>query len=284
MVAPLAFVGMTTLDIVQVADDLPAPNTKGRARRGYVDAGGPAANAAITARILGSPVVLETSLGRGPATEVAAAVLQGHGVMVHDHGGGSELPVSSIWVTGRSDRTLLSTAAASPGPQEVELDLSRVAAVLSDGFYPSLAIAASRSALERGIPLVLDCGSWREVFAELLPRATVVIAGEEFGFPEEPDARAADVLDELVRRYRPRFAAVSRGAEPVLWASGDDRGRISVPRVSVVDSLGAGDVLHGAFMHFAFDRRLGDVEALRRAITVASRSCEHLGARGGVEA
>jgi sugar/nucleoside kinase (ribokinase family) len=282
MTAPLVFVGMTTLDVVQMADELPAPNTKGRAARGYLDAGGPAANAAITARILGSTAILETALGRGPAADLATGVLEHHEVVIHDHDGDSELPVSSIWVTGRGNRTLLSTAAASLGPREVGVDVSGAAGVLSDGFYPTLAIAASRAAAERRVPLLLDCGSWRDVFEELLPRAAVVIAGDEFRFPERPAASAEDMLEELVRRYQPRFAAVSRGDQPVLWVSGGERGRVPVPRVAAVDTLGAGDVLHGAFMHFALDRGHDDREALRLAVEVASRSCEHIGTRRGV--
>jgi sugar/nucleoside kinase (ribokinase family) len=283
MTAPLVFVGLTTLDIVQMADEFPPPNTKGWARRAYVDAGGPAANAAITARILGSRVILETTLGDGPATDLAAGVLEERGVVTHAHSGGSELPVSSIWVTGSGDRTLLSTAAVTEGPQEASIEMSGAAAVLSDGFYPQLALAAAREAAEQSVPLVLDCGSWREVFEELLPVATVVIAGDQFRFPDQPDATAAEMLALLVSRYRPRLAAVSRGDQPVLWATAGEAGTLSVPRTKAVDTLGAGDVLHGAFMHFAFDRRLNELEALRLALEVASRSCEHFGTRRGVE-
>ena len=55
------FVGMTTIDMVQVADVLPEPDRKGWAHHAYLDVGGPAANAAITASILGSPVSLHST-------------------------------------------------------------------------------------------------------------------------------------------------------------------------------------------------------------------------------
>jgi sugar/nucleoside kinase (ribokinase family) len=76
--------------------------------------------------------------------------------------------------------------------------------------------------------------------------------------------------------------AITRGAKPIL---GWDRGRrfeIGIEKVDAVDTLGAGDVLHGAFCyHFA---RTGEFEpTLRLAAQIATQSCRGLGIRGWVE-
>ncbi len=57
---------------------------------------------------------------------------------------------------------------------------------------------------------------------------------------------------------------------------GDGATKIPVPQVDALDTLGAGDVLHGAFCYYlaeGFDRR----EALRRAAIIASGSCCYFG-------
>ena len=282
---PLSFVGMTTIDIVQIADDLPEPNWKGLASHAYLDVGGPAANAAITASILGSAAFLHSAFGTGPPGQLVEGLIEQHGVRRVGYGHNPVVPVSSIWVAAASgDRTLLSTAASFDGSGPDRVDLGDSAAVLLDGFYPDLARSAARSAAERKIPVVLDCGTWREVFADLLPLASVAIVSQQFELPGQVAATSEETLAGLIDEYRVRFAAVSRGGDPITWATKLDSGQLAVPRIAALDTLGAGDVLHGAFMYFAFHERLDDVAALHTAADVATRSCEYFGTRSGVEA
>lgn len=279
----LAFVGMTTIDVVQIADRLPDPDRKGWARSAYLDVGGPAANAAITAALLGGRASLHSAFGSGPAGDLVAGLVDSHGVTRVDHGDQSEVPVSSIWVDETTGtRTLLSTAAAFAGLAPGGVALNDAAAVLLDGFYPKLAVAAAEEASRLGIPIVLDCGNWREVFAELLPRAAVVIASEQFTWPQRLEAAPEDIVAGLLDQYRLDLAVVSRGSRPIVWASPEGSGRQDVPTVNAVDTLGAGDVLHGAFVYFAYQRERDHLAALELASRVAARSCEHFGTRAGV--
>ena len=87
--------------------------------------------------------------------------------------------------------------------------------------------------------------------------------------------------DEIIAWFAHRglpYIAVTRGAQSIL---GWDRGRrfeIEVAPVAAVDTLGAGDVLHGAFCHF-FALKPDFESALRRASEIATLSCQSLGAR-----
>jgi sugar/nucleoside kinase (ribokinase family) len=279
------FVGMTTIDIVQVADELPESNRKGRARHAYLDVGGPAANASITASILGSPASLHSAFGQDSLGGLVDSLFAQYEVKRVRYGDDPDVPVSSIWVAEvTGDRTLLSTAASFDGPQPDLVDLSDARAVLLDGFYPEVARVAARAAAERGIPVVLDCGSWREVFVDLLPLASAAIVSEQFVLPAQPDAPAQAIVATLLDQYPLRFAALSRGGDSIVWANAAGTGELQVPVVAAVDTLGAGDVLHGAFLHFAFERDLDDLTALEYAAVVAAGSCEHFGTRSGVEA
>jgi sugar/nucleoside kinase (ribokinase family) len=53
---------------------------------------------------------------------------------------------------------------------------------------------------------------------------------------------------------------------------------LTVPQVEVVDTMGAGDVFHGAYCYFASTGR-GFIESLAEAAKVASESCRYAGTR-----
>jgi len=76
--------------------------------------------------------------------------------------------------------------------------------------------------------------------------------------------------------------AVTRGARSII---GWERGRsfeIEIATIDAADTLGAGDVLHGAFCyHFARTRQFES--ALRIAAEVATRSCQSHGIRSWTE-
>ena len=147
--------------------------------------------------------------------------------------------------------------------------------VLIDGHYPALAVAAARTARAAEIPVVLDGGSSKPVYAELVPLADAMVCSSSFGgLPERFDAVAAELLAAGVR-----LVAMTAGGAPVRWRTRDATGVVEVPPVTVCDTLGAGDVLHGAF---AFARALGvpDPErSLGFGVAVASLRVQHVGPR-----
>ena len=70
------------------------------------------------------------------------------------------------------------------------------------------------------------------------------------------------------------------------WLAADgSTGTVDVPAVEVVDTLGAGDVLHGALLAELGRHGTGDLPAaLARAVGVAARSVAAAGARGWASA
>ncbi len=152
-------------------------------------------------------------------------------------------------------------------------------AVLLDGHYPDLAVAVAAEATVRAIPIVLDCGRWRPVFAELLPVATDVILCEVFRPPDIDAATGRELVAAIAAEWRPQVCAITRGASDIIGFLDGEEARIAVPQVDVVDTTGAGDLLHGAYMYFRYAKRLSALESLRTAAELASLSCSHLGVR-----
>jgi len=273
----ILFVGRSTFDLGYVCPAFPAENGKLSATRFWAGAGGCALNAAVTARALGSTVRLLTLLGTGPFAEAVRAELMRYDVAVEDFAPGAEvLPVSSIVVVpGNASRTIVDQQPPQNPSREPDLDalLAEATLVLTDGFLPSLAIPLCREAQARGIPVVLDGGSWKPWSAELMPHIDRAVVSERF----RPDTL------EAIRALGPGQVAITRGERPIEWSDGSRSGKIAPPQVDALDTLGAGDVFHGAFCHY-FAARADFPQALASAAEIAAESCRYYGPRGWIGA
>jgi sugar/nucleoside kinase (ribokinase family) len=273
-------VGLATVDLVQRVPELPGPGDKLESGGLELSAGGPAANAAVTVAALGGRARLVTVLGRHPLAGLAADDLVAHGVELHDlrPGRSEPPPLSAIVVRERDgERTVVSPNAAGVrlGPADVAgvPGLGEAAAaLLLDGHHPAAALAAARSARDRGVPVLLDAGSGRPVLDELLPLVDVCACSQRFAAPRPPEAYGVPIV---IR---------TQGPDPVRFAGEGVRGEVAVPAVPAVDTAGAGDVWHGAFaVELARLRRLPSGDELpgliAAATAVAARRVRHAGAR-----
>jgi sugar/nucleoside kinase (ribokinase family) len=271
------FVGLATLDVVQLVDGLPSTNEKTTAAQTWLAAGGPAAVAAIAFAALGGRARLWTALGQAPAARLAAADLAGAGVEVIDVAPpGFELAVSTVFVdAGSGERAVVSGSGHTPALGKIAgPDLTGIDVVLVDGHHPALARSAALAA--DGVPVVVDAGSHKPVFDDIFAFSTDVICSADYVHPDWLGARA------LLARG-PHLVAVSHGGEALRWWTAAASGSIEPEPVTPVDTTGAGDVLHGAYCH-GLATGLDRVDALRRAVAVATERVRHLGPFGWREA
>jgi sugar/nucleoside kinase (ribokinase family) len=280
------FLGRTTLDVLYWLDRLPEEDTKVYARHLQAAPGGPALNAAITHSLLGGEALVISAIGGGPWAAQLCAELERHHLNLLDLAEGTayEAPLCTVLVSAaNSSRTIvnppLSTVALRRlGPDwagEVPADWGEVPpVVLSDGFFieeTSLLLAACQNA---GAALVLDGGSWKPGTEQLAPLLTAAICSERFTVPGHPTGPES-IFAWFAAQDVP-YIAVTRGAKSIL---GWERGRhfeIEPAPIDAQDTLGAGDVLHGAFCHY-FALEPDFEPALRRASALATLSCQSLG-------
>ncbi|WP_234046030.1 PfkB family carbohydrate kinase [Streptomyces adelaidensis] len=278
---------MSTLDVIQLVDHVPGADAKLTAREQVVAAGGPAANAAVAFAHLGGAATLLTAIGSHPLGVAVAADLDRLGVTVSDLAAGSVEPpaVSSVLVTPSSgDRAVASTNATGyrlAPPADLDALVAACAIVEFDGHHMELAVAAARAAGVAGRRTLLDGGSWKAGTEKLLASIDVAVCSDDFHPPGTNNP--TDAL-RFLREHGVGWAAVSRGGRPLVWAGPDSGGTVDVPAVRVADTLGAGDVLHGALAHHlaaAQDDLTPEafVNALRDAASVASRACASFGTR-----
>lgn len=290
--ARLVCCGLTTLDVVQVVDAVPAPDQKVVARDLRVTFGGPAANAAATAVALGVPTVLVTALGEGSVADLVRTALGAAGVAVVDLVAGrpGDPPVSTVLVTASAGQRAVASTNASGRPDDLGPAaaaalgvLDGATAVLVDGHHLAAAVVLAAEARARGVPVLLDGGSWKPGLDELLAQVDVAVLSGDFRLPQCDDD-TSDTLLEAVATLGPTVVARSSGAGAVRVRVGAGHDEVVPPVLApdeVVDTLGAGDVLHGA-IGAGLARGRDAVAALREAVPLATESCRHAGALGWV--
>lgn len=274
------FVGLSTIDIVYRVEKFPAPHTKIAAQSQDIFVGGPSTNAAVAFAHLGGAASLVTAVGRHALADVIRKDLEAHAVRLLDLNPSFDaLPaISSVCVDAAGRRSIVSANAARIDVTATNVDLhalENARVVLVDGHFMQSCQTWAAAAHERGTPVVLDGGSWKDGTEELLASVSIAICSANF---RPPGCSNEEKTVRYLKQHGVKHIAISNGADPVLFESGSSSGTLRVPQVAAVDTMGAGDILHGAFCFFVSIGH-GFVEALSEAAQIASESCRYHGTR-----
>jgi sugar/nucleoside kinase (ribokinase family) len=152
--------------------------------------------------------------------------------------------------------------------------------VLLDGHHPVVAAEVAAWAQARRIPVVLDAGRWKPHFDDLVPLVDELVCSGDFAVPS---GSGFESVAAYGHRLGARVVAQTHGPGAIELSVEGRRTRIPVPSVPVVDTLGAGDVLHGAYAYYRADG-CDSEESLARAAEVAAFRCRFAGSRTWVGA
>ena len=286
MTTSAIFAGLTTLDVVQLVERLPAPNEKVAALDFLVAAGGPATNAAVAFAWCGGRPTVVTALPEHDLTALIRADLDrcGVGLTVAAHYAGPPVTASIMVTRATGDRAVVSPSGVATGGTLIQVDdvpLDGVAAVLVDGYFPEIALPLAARARSVGIPVIIDAGSHKPHTDRVVAHCDIAVVSDDFAPPGSsgaPDAVFAYLADLGVTT-----AVITRGPAPALFRSGAGEGMVPVPSAGpVIDTLGAGDFFHGALTWRIAslgwdDARLA--EDIAFAAAVAARSLGSFGTR-----
>jgi len=149
-----------------------------------------------------------------------------------------------------------------------------------DGQFMDAAITAARWAREAGVCVSLDANRPRPRLDELLPLVDVLIASTSF-----PAAyTGSHDLEQAMRALHalgPETVVVTLGPEGCAYLKGDRPVRVPGFAVEVVDTTGAGDAFHGAYL-FGLLQGWEAGETARLANAVAALNCRALGGRAAL--
>ena len=276
------FIGQTYIDVTFLTDRMPTGDEKHVASAYAISFGGNAVTAAFCCAKLGIlPDLLATVaddwLGR-MFLDMAAK----YGISIHARKVGSS-SLSFIMpkdgkraiVRCRDDDYL------QPFPR---LQLRGSRALHVDGHQPDAAIHYAKLYREAGILTSLDGGGLRSNTHELLGFIDVAIVAERLceQMGKEPEA----MLDYLKSRGC-RIGGVTLGERGLVWY--DDTGAVrtlpalALPQDRVLDSSGAGDVFHGAYIYsYLADPTKSWEEHFRFARAASAHKIQHLGNEAGL--
>lgn len=259
--------GIAVMDYVHRVDVLPTAEGKHRSTSFERIGGGCAANAAVGAARLGAEVTLMTRLGADATGDELAAMLAERGITPAVARGG-RTPLSSILIDRDGERMIVNFPGADlpkVPPRMPQFDVA-----LADCRWPEAAEAVLRIARATGRPGVLDGEKYT-------PEALAGLASHVvFSAPGLRDFTGIDALPRALAEASARLGnrvAVTDGARGVTWGHGP---QIAAPGIVSVDTLGAGDLWHGAFA-LALGRGLDLVAASTFANTAAALKCTRAG-------
>jgi len=280
------FVGLTTLDCLYLTTHFPQSNEKIVAIDQLLTVGGPATNAAITFAHFGHQSSLMSVVGNHSLTTLINQTFKDYGVQGFDLAPtfSASPAVSSIIITqGTGERAVVSINATKLQVNFDDLNfnlidlLEQIDLVLIDGHQMLISAAIAEQAQKQNIPVVLDGGSWKNGLETVLPYINYAICSANF-YP--PTCQNTDQVCNYLQNYKIPNFAITQGAEPIIYHSFGQRGEIPIPTIKAVDTLGAGDIFHGAFCHYLLDNNLDEhsfPKSLSQAVRIAQLSCQYFG-------
>ena len=272
--------GTIAVDDTLYVDRYPPPDEKARINRVGRSVGGQVATALAAASRLGARCAYGAVLGQDELSNAAFAALEAAGVdcrfVQRSSGAG---PIHSIIVQDEN-----------AGTRNIFYDLSRIIPVPTNQISPSIiggtrvllvdqsgpdaAIHAAHCARQLGVPVVMDL-EWPDAprVDELMLLADHLLVPRDFAAACTGAATPAQAAQELHRRSQRACTAVTGGTDGCFYVlaagSGGDVQHLPALRVESLETLGCGDVFHGAYAAALAEGR-EVIECLRFASAAAA--------------
>ncbi|MDE2578552.1 MAG: sugar kinase [Hyphomicrobiales bacterium] len=276
------FIGHSYIDVTMRSDAMPQGDEKSVAQDYAVSFGGNAVTAAFACAKLGPRSGLITTLAEDWLGDMFAHMAATYRVRLYPR----RVARSSLsFVLPREGKRAILRARDDQFLEDFpRLDLSGVKALHLDGHQSDAALFYAKACREKGVLTSLDGGGMRSNTEELLGYIDVAVVAErlceQMSFTEE------EMLAYLKKRGC-RIGGVTNGEHGMLWY--DESGKISrlpslrVPRERIIDTSGAGDVFHGAYVA-AYVERAGDPwrEHFNVARAASAYKIQHLGNEAGL--
>jgi sugar/nucleoside kinase (ribokinase family) len=267
-------------------DHFPAPGTKAQASQFVTTIGGQAGNASVALARLGASVSYAGPLGDydDEIANRAISSLEREGIDCSGavRAAGATCSASLIMIDAAGEKLIATrrgSGLAGIAPADPSQLVTAADAVLLDNRYPDFALPAGRAALTRGIPCVLDFDRAMRLDDPLLQVASHVIVSAD-ALRESIGRDDLETGLKTLGRHAPGFVAVSDGPHGVYWLEAGTIRHMAAFKVRAIDTLGAGDVFHGAFTLRLIET--GDIfTAMRFAAAAAAIKCTRFGGVAG---
>lgn len=279
-------IGAAVFDILMTVDAYPQEDTKIRGLETKFQCGGPCATALVAIRKLGQSACYMGTVGDDMYGTFVKGELERYGVdtaCVKINPGRTFHSVVLLNVSNGSRTCVWNRGdAAAPAPVDVDLPALKQAKYLHlDGNQLDCAIFAAKKAHELGVTVSMDAGGAYPNIEQLLPLVDVLIPSEEFAKKVTGCDRAEDAARELDIRYHPQVLVITQGSQGgFIWENGRAI-RYPVYPVKAIDSNGAGDTFHGAFVAARL-KGMDVYESCCFASAASALKCTRFGTQQGI--
>jgi sugar/nucleoside kinase (ribokinase family) len=278
------FIGQTYIDVTFLTDRLPTGDEKHVASDYAVSFGGNAVTAAFCCAKLSIIPDLMTSLADDWLGRMFLEMAAKYAIPIHPrHVDTSSL---SFIMPSNGKRAIVRCRDDDYLSAFPVLDLAGCRALHVDGHQPDAALHYARRCRAAGILTSLDGGGIRSNTHELLAFVDVAVVAERLC--EQMRLTPSEMLAYLATRGC-RIGGVTSGERGLLWY--DETGSVRtlsalpVPPNQIIDTSGAGDVFHGAYVHsYLANRGANWDEHFRFARAAAAYKIQHLGNEAGLPA
>jgi sulfofructose kinase len=281
-------IGRNCVDYIAVADRLPAENSKAPMLTHRMEGGGQGGTSACAIARLGGRVTLVGKVGGDAGGAFCRQRLESFGVSCEhlEVVAGKTTALAHIWVTrSNGNRTILYAPSDLPpiqGNDQLAKMCRQAAVILLDPEVTYLAPFLTRLPRPHGL-LVYDAERWRPGIEAMMAEADCFVPSVDFLEAVElglPQAGWGARLGALKERVGGKLV-VTRGEAGAYYFEDDRLMQVAPPPVAVADTIGAGDVFHGA-LALALARSTPFPEAVKLAVAAASLSCRGYGGREGL--
>lgn len=277
-------IGQAVQDFVFSVEDMPAKADKYRASGFEALGGGPAATAAVAISKLGGTARLAARVGDDLLANIIVGELESYGVdcTLVRRIAGRRSSVSAVLVDNAGERMIVNyldgSMDADPEWLHAYAPLD-VGAILTDTRWPEGALLGLNLAKRNDLPAILDADLPVPADGELI-RAATHVAFSASGLADFSGIDDVETALRTVDEQTEAWCCVTLGSRGTLVI--EDGQFVSVPAydVAVRDTLGAGDVWHGAFA-LALAEEKSIREATKFASAAAALKVQNGGGRAG---
>jgi sulfofructose kinase len=279
-------VGINATDTILRLPRFPTPDSKVELLSAEVKPGGQVASAMVACRRWGLRARYVGKIGDDAAGKFQIDDMQREGVETEWIAApGRQSQTAYVLVDQPSgERTVLwkRDTGIALRPKDLKPEWIRGARVLLvDGHDTEAAACAARWAREENIPVVGDFDNRYSSVEVLLQYVDFPITSKDFPERLTGESNLLESLPTIFQQFKCRLIGATLGRLGVLAWDGDRFLLCRGFQVKTVDTTGAGDIFHGAFL-YGLVRGWTVEETLEFSCAAAALNCEAPGARGGI--
>ncbi|MCP4704841.1 MAG: hypothetical protein GY865_09550 [candidate division Zixibacteria bacterium] len=276
--------GIAPVDILMQLKDYPKAGGKADAEKTTIQGGGPIPTAMVTLSRLGKKPALLSAVGDDVFGKFAIDELKNEKVdssLIVLKKKPSAFAVG--WVEKKSGRrSIVLDMDIAVNPNDIKINkLPKVRSIHIDGRYMPACLKLARWAKKHKVPIFMDVGSIRNDVSALFPLVDHLICSDDFALPYTKTKNVKSAIEKLLNICNGTIVVTSGTKGSIGFEENTGFARQKAFKVNAIDTTGAGDVYHGAYI-FGFLSGMSLKDRMRTASAASAIKCTKPGGRTAI--